>query len=424
MKLPFLVILLSVSAARAAVQLPAIFSDHMVLRRDAGVPVWGRADPGETVKVTLDGRTVETTADADGRWNVRLDLSQTGDGPFEMIVSASNTVTISDVVVGEVWLASGQSNIEWKLKDTAHAAEEIANSANPKLREFRVRLVTSPRLQDDCQGRWVVASPETAGDFAATAYYFGKALQRELGVPVGLIRSAWGGTTVQPWMSPESVDADPQLKAEAEAAKDHVGTFPAERDAWRASFEKWLMETARADRPTPDLAAWAAPGESTSDWQPVSFPLTEGNDLSTTGAIWLRGDVNIPPERAGTSVAIDAGVNTLFDAIYWNGELISRMTPENFAGVGARRRVFVPADKVKAGPNTIAIRFFQPTTPLRLRETPRVEGIGAPKWAGRIEFTLPALTPDQMASMPKPPPAPAPVGGRAHIPSTNTTTSP
>jgi hypothetical protein len=123
MKRPFLVILLSVSAARAAVQLPAIFSDHMVLRRDAGVPVWGRADPGETVKVTLDGRTVETTADADGRWNVRLDLSQTGDGPFEMIVSASNTVTISDVVVGEVWLASGQSNIEWKLKDTAHAAE-------------------------------------------------------------------------------------------------------------------------------------------------------------------------------------------------------------------------------------------------------------------------------------------------------------
>src|SRR5258708_3706226 len=149
---------------RADVRLPAIFTEHVVLMKAESVPVWGKADAGEHVHVTLGGKTVEADADDTGRWKVSLNLKDSAPGPFEMTVEGKNRIVIPDVVVGEVWLASGQSNMELPLRVTADADAEIAKSANPLLRQFAVKKTGTNKPMEDCYGQWTVAGPTTSGE--------------------------------------------------------------------------------------------------------------------------------------------------------------------------------------------------------------------------------------------------------------------
>jgi len=205
-------------SAWADVQLPAIISDHMVLKKGTDVPIWGKAAPGEEISVSLDGVSAKTKAGKDGKWRVLLDLSKSFPGPFEMTVAGKNKIAINDVLVGEVWLASGQSNMALVVKMTTGAESEIAGSSNPMLRQFFVDRALSDKPADDCQGRWEVAAPATTGNFSAVAYFFAKHLQKELGVPVGFINSSVGGTPCEAWISPEAIDTQPHLKEAREAA--------------------------------------------------------------------------------------------------------------------------------------------------------------------------------------------------------------
>lgn len=209
----FVVPFLGAMSLPAAISLPPVFSDHMVLLKAADVPVWGQAEPGQKVVVRLDGRTSEATADASGRWEVRLDLRDSSPGPFEMAVEADRKIVIQDVVVGEVWLAAGQSNMAYGLEKSANAAAEIAGSADPMLREFKVAQQPSPYPAAEARGAWVPASPRTSGRFSAVAYYFGKSLRRELGRPVGIINASMSSTPIESWMSGDALDGDPELKA-------------------------------------------------------------------------------------------------------------------------------------------------------------------------------------------------------------------
>ena len=152
-------LLANVAPARADVKLPAIFSEHAVLQRAASVPVWGKADPGEQVSVTLDGQTVQTNAAPDGKWKLALDLKESSAGPFEMTVTGKNKIVIPDVVVGQTWLLIGQSNPELLLKASTDAPAEIARSANPLLREFRIERKGNDTPQDNANGKWTLASP-------------------------------------------------------------------------------------------------------------------------------------------------------------------------------------------------------------------------------------------------------------------------
>lgn len=198
--------------------MPPIFSDHMVLQRSEKTPVWGRAEAGERVSVTFAGRKGETTAAADGKWRVDLDLSTADPGPFEMIIEASNRQVISDVVVGEVWLAAGQSNMAFALEKSTAAATDIPAAGDPLLRQFKI--VPKPELYpgEEYKGAWLVARPDTAGRFSAIAYYFGKKLRTEIGRPVGVINSSMSSTPIESWMSGDALDGDPDLKA----AKDRM----------------------------------------------------------------------------------------------------------------------------------------------------------------------------------------------------------
>lgn len=200
-------LLLMTAALRADVTLPAVFSDGAVLQRDKPVPVWGKAAPGEAVKVSFRGQSVSTQADALGRWSVALAPGAAG-GPFELEV---NGLTLKNVLVGEVWIASGQSNMVWQVSRSLNAEKEIAASADAQLRFFKVANKVSPYPLDDVKGAWKEASPATTGDFCGVGYFFARHLREKLKVPVAVIQTSWGGTPGESWVSGAAMGSDPAL---------------------------------------------------------------------------------------------------------------------------------------------------------------------------------------------------------------------
>ncbi len=192
------------------VKLAGVFGDHMVLQRGRDVPVWGTASAGEEVRVVLGKQTHSTKAGQDGRWKVSLGAMPAG-GPHELVVRAANTLTVRDVLVGEVWLASGQSNMAMTVRRCRDAQAEQAAADHPKIRMFIVKKAAQLVPQADCQGSWQVCSPQTVAGFSGTAFYFGRRLHKELGVPVGLINSSWGGTAIEAWTSLEVQKKDNRL---------------------------------------------------------------------------------------------------------------------------------------------------------------------------------------------------------------------
>lgn len=209
------VLLSAASQLRADVKLPHVFGSHMVLQQSQELPVWGWADPGETVKVTLGGHSVSTQADANGKWTVKLPAMKAG-GPHEVTVAGKNSITLSDVLIGEVWVCSGQSNMEFPVTRAIDSDKEIATANFPQIRLFHVPRKAALTPQDDVDANWEACSPKTIGGFTAVGYFFGRRLQRELDVPIGLIESSWGGTRIEPWTPPVGFEAVPELKSLAE----------------------------------------------------------------------------------------------------------------------------------------------------------------------------------------------------------------
>jgi sialate O-acetylesterase len=210
-------ILLRSQAVLADVRLPAIFSDHMVLQQDVTVPVWGWAAPGEEVFVSIGGQTKSTRADSQGKWKVELDKLKSGD-TLMLVVKGKNTLTVNDVLVGEVWLGSGQSNMTRTTKMAKDFEKEKAASDLPRIRMFRVGADASAPDQPNCRGSWKVCSPETVGEFSGVLFFFGRELYSSLEVPVGLIHSSVGGTAIELWTDLEAQRGAPQLR-------DHVASM-------------------------------------------------------------------------------------------------------------------------------------------------------------------------------------------------------
>lgn len=197
----------------AKVTLPAIFTDHMVLQQNSEITVWGWAKPLEEVSVfaSWDNDTVTTKGDNRANWQVTLRTPDAG-GPYVITVVGYNTVTINDVLIGEVWLCSGQSNMEWSPgAGIDNAAEEIQNANHPAIRFFQVAHKSADAPQLDLDGRWAVCTPQTMREFSAVAYFFGRDLHQNLGIPIGLINSSWGGTPAEAWMKPEVVSANDEF---------------------------------------------------------------------------------------------------------------------------------------------------------------------------------------------------------------------
>jgi sialate O-acetylesterase len=219
--------------ASANVKLPALFTDGLVLQQGKPVPVWGWADDGEKVTVKIAGKQASAVATG-GKWMLKLPAMKAG-GPMPMTVTGNNTIALPNVYVGEVWIASGQSNMQMGLDGTIGSKEAIESSNNPMLRLFTVPNVRSDKPLDDVNGKWVQAGPDNVRWFSAVAYYFARDLQQALKVPVGIIHTSWGGSPAEVWMSRRVLDADPEYKQMVAAA-------PAQLEAWKAAYAKFQTD--------------------------------------------------------------------------------------------------------------------------------------------------------------------------------------
>jgi sialate O-acetylesterase len=284
------------SIAGAEVRLPHVLTDHMVVQRGLPVHIWGTAAADEPVSVSFHDGSTSTKTDSAGHWSVYFKPERAG-GPYEVKVSgSSNRVTLTDVLVGDVWVASGQSNMELPMTRTDNAQAEIAAANYPKIRLLTVdRKVSDYPLPDMSAKPWTVCSPETIAGFSAVAYYFGRNLEEKLDVPIGLIESNWGGTPAEAWTSLPGLSADAGLMPVYASWAQMMQNQPAALAARQVQLAKWEADGKHGDRPY-------SPNQDNS-WEPGGLfnamiaPLTP---FPIRGAIWYQGESNASTERAST----------------------------------------------------------------------------------------------------------------------------
>jgi sialate O-acetylesterase len=263
-----------VPAATAAVKVHALFSDGAVLQQGMPVPVWGTADEGEKVTVRFQNQEVSATAKKNGRWKVTLEKLTAG-GPFEMTIAGTNTIEVKNVLVGEVWIASGQSNMQWPVRLSAHAKETIAEAKNPMIRLFTVAMHPAAKPLHNLHATstvptvWKECDSSTIPNFSAVAYFFGRDLQKDLNVPVGLIHTSWGGTVAEAWASRPTLEANPELKGLVD------------------SHAKYLEEFAKDT--THDAKKFGNPNIASVLYNGMIAPLIP---YAIRGAIWYQGESN------------------------------------------------------------------------------------------------------------------------------------
>ena len=284
--------------AHAEVTLPNIFGDNMVLQRDMPIPIWGWAAAGEEVTVTLQDTdyTVQTTADAKGNWRTKLPAMAAG-GPYILHVAASNTLELTNVMFGEVWICSGQSNMEWPVRASKDSESEIAAADYPLIRLFNIPHKASGLLVPDVEAEWHPTTPETIPNFSAVAYAFGRKLYNTLDVPIGLINTSWGGTRIEPWTPPAGFDSVPALESISTDIQDIHAKYRAELPERMAQIEAWIaatreaLETGEIITPMPDnrhpLTHHARP---TGLYNGMVHPLVP---VAMRGAIWYQGESNL-----------------------------------------------------------------------------------------------------------------------------------
>ena len=290
-----------ITGAQADVSLPAVLAEHMVIQRGLPVHIWGSAAAGEAVAVAFRGETRDTTADQLGRWSLYLPPVEAG-GPFELSVKGQNRIELKDVLVGDVWVASGQSNMEMRVQSVAHAQDEIAAAKYPRIRLFQaLQKVSDYPLEDIAAHTWTDCNPETVAHFSAAAYFFGRHLQQKLDIPIGLIETDWGGTPADAWTSLHSLAADAALMpvfAEWARMNDDHATTILERQKADREWER-AVEKAKAEGAQPPPHPWRP--NMDNSWMPAGLfnamiaPLTR---FPIRGAIWYQGESNTSAERA------------------------------------------------------------------------------------------------------------------------------
>jgi sialate O-acetylesterase len=354
-----LLILVFACAVRAEVRLPAIIGDNMVLQQGTKVRIWGNAKAGERVIVTFQNKSTETVADAQGYWQVFIGPLKSG-GPAELTVKGDNTVTIKNVLVGEVWLCSGQSNMEWPLANTIGATETLAQANYPEIRMFRVEHNTSAEPLKDLEGHWIVTTPDEAAHFTAVGYFFGRELYQRLKVPIGLINSSWGGTPAEAWTSHDALVSSPELKPILDRYESSLNMLPQAKEAYAHALAQWEEKNLYIDAGNKGEAlGYADPSTSTADWSKMDLPQQfETAGLLIDGAVWFRRVLELPESWAGKDLVLNLTPIDDQDVTYFNGKKvgsIGRETPNSYM---VPRKYVVPGSVVHGGRNVIAVRVF------------------------------------------------------------------
>jgi sialate O-acetylesterase len=294
---------------QADVVLAPLFRDHAVLQRDKAVPVWGRADPGEPVTVGFRQHSAVTITAADGGWIVLLPPLAAEEKGAELRVTGRNRVVVRDVIVGDVWLCSGQSNMAWPVESSLNAAAEVAAANHPLIRQFKVDAATAENPQQTVGGSgWQAASPATAGKFSAVAYFFARELQPKIGVPIGLINSTWGGTPIESWLAPASLSGNPSFAVVASRWEQRLAAYPELKLAYDVELPRWEKAEAAALAAGPEAhrqfvlenvepqrpAGPTSPQRPSSLYNAMIHPLLP---FAVRGILWYQGESNAPRAR-------------------------------------------------------------------------------------------------------------------------------
>lgn len=338
----------------AQVRLPKLVSDGMVLQRDSKVKIWGWASKNEKVAIKFKDKTYKTRADAKGQWSVLLAPMKAG-GPYTMEITGRNKITINDILIGDVWLCSGQSNMEYQLGyDDATYGTEMATVNNPKIRQFKVPnhpVLTGPE-NEMTRGSWEWANPKNIAPFTAVGYFFAKHLFEKYHVPIGLINSSVGGTPIEAWISEDGLKPFPDIISTVTKNKDTayinsmrrgVGGFP-RRSRGESTNDKGL------NGPIP----WYDPAYVPKGWRTITVPAfweDQGVD-DLNGTVWYRKEIDIPSSMVGKPSRIYLGRIIDANVLYINGKEVGR-TPSMYS----ERRYHIPADLLKAGKNLFVVKI-------------------------------------------------------------------
>lgn len=355
-------VLLSVSAQ--ALEMPAIFSDHMVLQRDTPVPVWGKAEPGQQVQVRFGGQQVQAVADEAGDWRVDLsDMAASAEPRALEVVelgAEGESKAFRDVLVGEVWQCSGQSNMEWPVQASDRPDEEIASADYPQIRLFTQPKMSVPDEQFTAGGTWSVCSPETVAQFSAVGYFFGRTLYERLDVPIGLIDTAWGGAAAEAYTSRASLDASEVTRPFAKAFDQEIERLRAKREA-NNEVDPATLPVRHPEPANTGLAeGWAEPGYDDSQWleiDPINY--WENTALGNIdGVVWMRKRVDLPKGWRGKPLTLGLGAIDDADMTYVNGQMVGQTPVSVEASYRVLRVYEVPAALTEEGTLVIAVRVF------------------------------------------------------------------
>ena len=407
----FVLILIAAIHAQADVKLPAVISDNMVLQRDAKVPIWGWAQPGEEVTVSVSWLRTQWSAkaDKDGKWMFRVTSPKEG-GPYGMTLKSTNTVTIKNILVGEVWVCSGQSNMEWPVRQVNDAQHEISTADYPNIRMFTVQKKVAEEPLTDCIGNWKECNPQNVPAFSAIGYFFGRELHKRLNVPVGLINTSWGGTPAEAWTSKRVLSEMEDFKA----VLDEIAQVRANPEPYEKKYQEQLLQWQKKVDPsvTADSSGKSCTEIDFNDttWQQMELPVfwEQAGLESFDGLVWFRKDVEVPEAWVGKALVLELGPIDDMDATWVNGVKVGGI--EKAGQDRTNRRYKVAPDVVKAGQNAITVRVLDTggaggfggkpeQMKLRLADTPAEQGISfAGKWRYKKSFDLQSMPPQ-----PKPP---------------------
>lgn len=288
-------------SAKAKLRLPSLFSHNMILQRDMEVPVWGWANPGKKVELILNSHKKETISDANGKWKIILN-KMSADENLEMIISSEkDTIVLKNISIGEVWICSGQSNMEFQLGKSLNGENEVKNASNPLIKLFTVTHKSSNEELEDCEGVWKICTPENVKNFSAVAYYFAKNIGKEINIPIGIIQATWGGSPIEAWISKKTLESDNAFNPVFERWEKYVKEFPTILNEFNQNrdllLSKWKEDSAKSVS-----LGFAPPRKPSAPIEPLGrntpsglyngmiFPLAP---YGIRGVIWYQGESNV-----------------------------------------------------------------------------------------------------------------------------------
>jgi len=348
------------TSATARLSLPAVINDNMVLQRNIPIPIWGWANAGQKVTVSFEKKAISVIAGDDGKWIVHLEPRQANAIPQTMTIKTDiETRSLKNILIGEVWLASGQSNMAWPVRSASNATVEIAIANYSKLRLFQVGKQHAAQPKDNLVGDWLTCTPTSVRNFSAVAYFFGRNILKTQKIPVGLINSSWSGTPIETWIGMTTFESlgmrDEIMQRKQKVIKIGDKQYPTILRKYFRELIVWEKVSNSFDYHNDGFdLGWAIPGNAPKKWKPAMELL----QINFIGAIWFRHEITLPAKWERKSLTLELGAIDDYDTTYVNGIRVGKTDKYRLTYWSHPRVYHIPAYCLKPGKNLIAVRVF------------------------------------------------------------------